>query len=311
MIRRTKSLRLMRSRELEWHEHDLPPLDDHGVLIKTMACAVSIGSEIPMYRGDSLATRSTVYPRQMGYESYGEVMDIGRGVTRIQIGDPVVAFYGQQTYAVCPETQVISVPRNIKPSTALLTILSCDAAKGVLKLRPKASDKVLVSGLGTMGLLTVYFLREYLNVRHVDAMEPDRERSAMGISFGVNVCFCDERSIPSVYDVGFECSARNAAFHVLQASLEPHGRLCVLSDGNVEEFSLHSAFFEKELGIVGSSDGWDYQEHAKWFFEHVPSTPYISDLFQLEIEPSALIGCYQELAAGRIRPIKILVNYQG
>lgn len=309
MIQRTKSLRLMQSRQLEWHEHDLPPLDDHEVLIKTMACAVSIGSEIPVYRGDSLTTRSTVYPRQMGYESYGTIIDIGRGVKRSQIGDPVVAFYGQQNYAVCPETQVIPVPRNIEPSTALLTILSCDAAKGVLKLRPKASDRVLVTGLGTMGLLTVYFLREYLNVRHVDALEPDHERAAMGITFGVHEGFSDDRSISQVYDVGFECSARNAAFHVLQASLEHHGRLCVLSDGNVEELSLHAAFFEKELGVVGSSDGWDYQEHAKWFFEHVPSTPYISDLFQLQIEHSALIGCYKELAAGRIRPIKILVNY--
>lgn len=159
MGQRAKCLRLIQSRQLEWHVHDLPSLDKHEVLIKTISCAISIGSEVPVYRGDSVANRSNEYPKPIGYESYGQVIEVGRDVHRVQLGDRVVAFYGQRDYAICHEEGVIPVPNNVKPSTALLTILSCDAAKGVLKLQPSSSDRVVVAELGTMGLLTVYFLQ--------------------------------------------------------------------------------------------------------------------------------------------------------
>jgi alcohol dehydrogenase len=244
----------------------------------------------------------------MGYESVGEVLACGSEVTTVHPGDRVVGFYGQQDYAVCREDKVIAVPADISVAVALLVILSCDAAKGVFKVRPKISESALVAGLGTMGLLAVYFLREYVGLRRVDAIEPDADRVEVGRRFGIHQSFWPEPPT-AAYDVAFECSARNQAFGALQRALRPHGRLCVLSDGNYEEFSLEPAFYEKELHVVGSSDGWDYHAHARWFFEHVQHTPYLSDLYQAQVDVKDLIACYADLAYGRIRPLKVLVTY--
>lgn len=305
----SKSLKLFGPRELHWVEEGLPGLQSHEVLVRTIACAISIGSELPVYRGGHIGTVHTEFPHQVGYESYGEVVDVDADVSDLRIGDRVVAFYGQKDYAVCRDTSVIPVSPGIEPDCALLTILSCDMAKGAFKVNLNPSDRVLVTGLGTIGLLTVYFLRQYMKVEHVDAIEPDPRRAEMGELFGVRRCFPKQPPTDETYEIGFECSARNAAFQVLQSSMNKHGRVCILSDGNYDELVLHPKFFENELNIVGSSDGYDYHKHAKWFFGHVGDTPYINRLFEHRISQESLIGCFEDLASGRIHPLKVLVTY--
>jgi len=203
---------------------------------------------------------------------------------------------------------VIGMPGDVPSAVALLVILSCDAAKGVFKVRPKVSEPALIAGLGTMGLLTAHFLREYFGLPQVDAIEPDAERGAVGRRFGLRRVFSAEPP-PARYDVAFECSGRNEGFGALQRALRPRGRLCVLSDGNYDVLALQPAFYEKELQVVGSSDGWDYHAHARWFFRHAPKTPYLSDLFQAQIDAAELVRCYADLAHGRMRPLKVLVTY--
>lgn len=131
----------------------------------------------------------------------------------------------------------------------------------------------------------------------------------MGALFGVRRCFVASPPEGERYDIGFECSARNSAFQVLQSSMNQHGKICILSDGNYDKFVLHPKFFENELYIVGSSDGCYYHKHAQWFFEHLSETSYINRLFEHRITRESLIGCFEDLASGRIHPLKVLVTY--
>ncbi len=306
----SRSLLLVGPRQLVWSESALPALGPGTVLVQTIAGAVSVGAEVPIYSGSD-RTASPEYPRQMGYESYGEVVATGEGVDSVRMGDKVVAFYGHRNIAVCRQESVISAPSGIDEEMALLTILSCDAAKGVLKLNPDRADRVVVTGLGTMGLLTVHFLRTYMGVQEIHAVEPDEERARIGAQLGVTHCFRDRPPASHAYDAGFECSGRNAAFGVLQAAMKKGGRLCVLSDGNYDPFVLHPSFFAHELKIVGSSDGWNYRRHAEWFFGEAESAPALRMLFQLRIRPHELIPCFEELRTGHLHPLKILVTYGG
>ena len=92
--------------------------------------------------------------------------------------------------------------------------------------------------------------------------------------------------------------------------MQSEGRICILSDGNIELLTLTPTFHEKELMIVGSSDGWDYQEHAKWFFTLVRESSYnLEDLFDYEMTADKLIETFELLANGAIVPIKVLVHY--
>ena len=78
-----------------------------------------------------------------------------------------------------------------------------------------------------------------------------------------------------------------------------------------EKLQLESAFQKKELRVTGSSDGWDYQKHSRWFFQHVSKTPYIEELFQYEIHQEDMISCFNDLNKGVINPLKVLVRYRG
>src|SRR5207302_8393889 len=73
----------------------------------------------------------------------------------------------------------------------------------------------------------------------------------------------------ATYSVAFECSSRNEACILLQNHMQRNGRICITADGNLEALMLAPAFHKKELNIVATSDGWDYQKHATWYFEKI------------------------------------------
>lgn len=303
------SLYLRAPRSLAWVSEPLEPLGPGHVLVKTQATAISIGTELPMYTGAALGSTPR-YPHIMGYESYGEVIAVAKvGVHRLRVGDRVLGFYGQRDYAVCAQDSLVQVPSDLDPAFALLAILSCDAAKGVHKLALQGHEKVLVSGLGTMGLLTVHYLRMKLGLTTIHAIEPDGGRASLGIQLGASRCFSVRPPMDETYHAGIECSARNAAFATLQAAMTSGGRICVLSDGNVEPLVLYPAFYDQELTIVGSSDGYDYQAHAQWFFATARRTPIVRSLFEKQVSVAELIPAFADLADRRMQPVKVMVSY--
>lgn len=296
---------------MKWNQKELSPLEKDEILVKTIAGAISIGAELPQYMESDKTELSPHYPKETGYESYGEIVEVGSDVKTLKIGDRVVAFYGHKDYEIIKEKKAIPVPKDIHYSNALLTILSCDSAKGVLKLKPKETDKVLVTGAGTMGLLTVYFLKEYMNVHQVDMLEPNPSRESFARLLGVNNVFSNISECPiDFYDYGFECSADNEAFNSLQISLRKDAEICILSDGNKDKFELQPEFYEKELKIVGSSDGWDYKKHSEWYFENIKQNgSHLNKIFELKIGKQKLIQCFEDLSKGKVNPLKVLVEY--
>ncbi|PGP42615.1 alcohol dehydrogenase [Bacillus thuringiensis] len=297
-------------KQLEWETNEIKDIQDDEIIVKTIAGAISIGAELPQYNGSDVTDTNPFYPRKTGYESYGEVIQVGNKVTHVNVGDKVVSFYGHETIGIVKGYKVIRVPSSIQPKVALLSILSCDAAKGVLKLNPRQDEKVLITGMGVIGLLACYFLKYYVGVEHVDVVEPNKNRKDFAKNFGVKNIYDSEEKIIETYNYGFECSATNSGFHTLQKDLKTNGEICILSDGNIEELTLIANFYQKELQIIGSSDGYHYQKHADWFFKEIGKTPFIEEIFQHEIHYTSLIECFDELSLGIIKPLKVYVSYE-
>jgi len=312
-ILHAKGLYVTAPNELQWLDEVLPSsLGPTDVLLQTRTGSISIGSELPLYTASARAVGITHYPRMTGYESVGIVLACGEQVSQLHVGDRVVAFYGHCTHRVVPVAQVLAVPEGISDALALLTILTCDVAKGVRKVAPKSEEPVLVTGGGAIGLLTVFILRAY-GVASVDVVEVRPERVALALKLGARRALLPQ-DLPAAsesYVAAFECSSRNAAFECMQNNMRPHGRICVLADGNYEPLLLAPAFHAKELQVVGSSDGWDYHAHAAWYFQEIQRHPApLAELFQLEVRHDELIATFARLSQGSIRPIKVLVRYR-
>lgn len=307
------SLLLTAPKRLEWIAEEIPPLQANEVLIQTTSGAISIGSELPIYCGTARSATPAYYPRMAGYESVGVVIDRGSAVQRLQIGDRVVAFYGHRDYGIVSAAKAIKVPDGVSDAVALLTILTCDVTKGIRKVDPKQDESALITGAGTIGLLTIFMLKAR-GVELVDVVEPRSERRALALQFGAGTAATQQEMAAkgARYAVGFECSSRNAAFELLQQNMQREGRICILADGNVEPLVITLAFHEKELLIVGSSDGWDYQEHAKWYFQFVQKHPHgLERLFDYVTTRNELAATFDQLASGTITPVKVFVSYNG
>jgi len=87
-----------------------------------------------------------------------------------------------------------------------------------------------------------------------------------------------------------------------------NGKICILSDGNNRDFYLPPSFYEKELNIVGSSDGEDYQKYAEWLF-NTPNQSLLKRLFEQAIHYEQLPSHYKKLKRSTNRPITTLVKW--
>lgn len=308
-----QSLLLMAPRRLEWVSEELPQPGPDDVLVRTEAGAVSVGTELPQYLGMEREIVPHGYPRMTGYESVGRVMGVGEHVRELAPGDRVVAFYGHRTHAVVPASKPLRVPEGVSDALALLAILTCDVAKGLRKLAPMPEQRVLITGAGAIGLLTLWTARAY-GVQDVDVVEPEAHRQALALRLGARKALAPvEASHANGYDyaIGFECSSRDAGFALLQGRMREGGRICVLADGNLEPLTLTPAFHAKELVVVASSDGWDYQRHAAWYFERVATSgaPELEALFEERVEATELPLVFERMARGEITPVKVLARY--
>jgi alcohol dehydrogenase len=299
------SLLLTAPRELRWVAEPLPPLGPDDILVATRTGAISLGTELPHYRGDSRGSHPDTYPRMTCYENVGIVQACGAAVTHLRPGDRVVCTYGHRTHAVIPARRAVPVPDELGDDLAILTILSGDVATGIARLGTPPPAPVLVTGAGTIGLLAVFVLRA-LGVSDVDVVEPDAARRALALALGARRALAPEEIGPpaETYAAGVECSSRAAACTLLQQQVQ-HG-----ADGNLEPLVLDPRFHERELTVCGTSDCPDYHAHAHWYFAHVaPVAPTLQRLFDLQIPAADLPATFASLASGAARAVKVLVHY--
>ena len=306
------SLLLTAPRQLTWFTEELPRPGPQDILVRTRAGAISVGTELPRYRGDARASESPTYPTMTGYESLAEVIECGADVQNLAVGDRVIAFYGHRTATVLPHSRVIHVPNTIDDALALLVILGCDTAKGVAKLNPGSNDTALITGAGTIGLLTLFNLR-LQGITQITIIDPIPQRRDLALRLGAShaITPADAKRLSSDYTMGVECSSRNEAFGLLQNNLNPQGKLCILADGNVEPLELQPAFHHKELTVIGSSDGLDYHDYARWFWQHArPMANTLLDLFDLHIAMEQIPNTFERMTDEEIHPIKVLTHYK-
>ena len=175
---------------MELAEVPCPPVGRGQVLIQTRASLISAGTErmlvefskanliqkarqqpdkvkqvLDKIKADGLLpTLETVFrkldqPLPLGYCNAGVVLEAGQGVADLQPGDRVIS-NGNHAEVVCvPRNLVAKVPENVTDEQASFTVLSSIALQGVRLLGPCLGEKVMVFGMGLIGLITVQLLR--------------------------------------------------------------------------------------------------------------------------------------------------------
>ncbi len=177
------------------------------VVLKVARCGVC-GTDLHATSGHgrALAPRS-----QLGHEFAGEVVALGKGVERLQVGDQVAGLpvvgcgeceycrtgidilckrwtsYGKALaeYVRLPERGAVRLPATVSPADGALIEPLAVARRGVRLAAPAPETRCLVIGPGPIGLGVVFWLRR-AGVRNVAILASSGRRRALAEAMGAD-----------------------------------------------------------------------------------------------------------------------------
>jgi len=133
-------------------------------------------------------------PIPLGYSLAGEALKIGRGAEEFRVGERVACagagFANHAEINVVPKNLVVRIPDGVDDEDASFVTLGAIALQGVRQTQPTLGERVVVMGLGLLGLLTVQLLKA--NGCRVLGVDPDVERAEHARRLGADVAVCED-----------------------------------------------------------------------------------------------------------------------
>ncbi len=306
------------------------------------------GSDLHYFHHGGFGTVRIKRPMILGHEVAGIVRSVAQDVTRVKVGDRVAVnpsrpcwcckfcleglpnqctdmrFYGSamrdphvegafRNLLLCDATQCEPVANDVSLELAALAEPFAVGLHGVSRAGPLLGKRVLVSGCGPIGCLTIAAARVHgaAEITAVDvADEPLAIARAMGAQVTINVA--KERDWVARYsadkgsfDVMLECSGNEQALRAGLEVMRPRGLAVQLGLGG--DVSIpQNMVVSKELSICGS-----FRFHAEFALAvrlinegRVDLRPMVTRSFPLMQAREAF-----ELAGDRKQAMKVLLDF--
>jgi threonine dehydrogenase-like Zn-dependent dehydrogenase len=98
-------------------------------------------------------------PMSLGYCNVGEVIELGKCVSGLKVGDRVASNGTHAEYVSVPKNLVVKVPDTVSDEEAVFTVIGSIALQGIRLARPALGEIIVVIGLGLIGLITAELLK--------------------------------------------------------------------------------------------------------------------------------------------------------
>jgi len=133
------------------------PLAPDAVLVRTEVSALSTGTDLGNYLGDSeYVPGAPGYPRWVGYSNVGVVVQTGMAVEALRSGDRVFATKPHcSAYSSAANDLLVPVPEGVTPEEASLAYLTNLGLAALQQAHYQVGENIAVTGLGVIGLCTV------------------------------------------------------------------------------------------------------------------------------------------------------------
>ncbi len=278
--------------DYRYEEVELPDVGEGEILLKVTACGVC-ASDTKTYHGgkrvwgQSPETQYIQTPVVGGHEFFGEVMEIGKGVTHVAVGDMVAVeqivpcgkckFCLEGNYWMCKpheitgfryacpggfadycvlnkNTRVYKVPKEFPIEMgALVEPYGC-AMHAVDRAELKHTDVLVVSGLGTIGLAMVSIAKKYMP-KMIIGLDVRKNRLDKALEFGADYVFS-----PAECDVIAEIKKLTDDYgcdKYIEASGHPssaeQGLGAIRNLGTYVQFGIYADVIPFDLNIVGDT----------------------------------------------------------
>ncbi|HZP29172.1 MAG TPA: alcohol dehydrogenase catalytic domain-containing protein [Acidimicrobiia bacterium] len=270
---------------IDVEERPLPEVGPGEVLVEVSHCGIC-GSDIHFVLEGWGAPGSVE-----GHEYSGTVVAVGPGVTRWRVGDAVVGGpaprcgtceyclagrpqlcteraptgEGVHTdgafaeYVRAPESAILRIPDGVSMRAAALAEPLAVALHGLTRGGVRAGHRLLVTGAGPIGALSVAAARAR-GVTDVVVSEPHPRRRALAERLGARAVEPESLVAPpspnsvvdEPFDVALECSGHPAAMEAALAQLRRAGTLVLVGAGIRRPRFDNNRILLNELTITGS-----------------------------------------------------------
>ncbi|MEI6652924.1 MAG: alcohol dehydrogenase catalytic domain-containing protein, partial [Chlorobiaceae bacterium] len=213
------------------------------LLVKTIASTITPGFDRFLLTNKPVSSKVFKYPIMPGSEAIGQVIETGPKVTDLQSGDFVYVFRGDrwtdiEPYAGCHAEIIPTSRQNVlalgRPPVHrdLLIGLLAYGVSAIDKVPLEASSKVLVLGLGSVGLMVSEYLHS-LGIKHVDAVEIFSIRGQLSHAEHIALDIDDfTEEFNNTYDLVIETTGRILMIEKATRLMKPQA--VVLLMGNYE-----------------------------------------------------------------------------
>ncbi len=171
---------------------DTQELSDNAVRVKTLVSTVSNGTERANIIGEvavginSKETDKAVFPRKLGYTTSGIVVEKGKNVTELEIGDRVaMCWTTHRSHNVVEAKNAVKIADSVSMEEAALAHIATFPLAAIRKTRLEIGESLMVMGLGVLGLLAVS-LAHAAGAVPVIAVDPNKERREKALLFGAD-----------------------------------------------------------------------------------------------------------------------------
>ncbi len=194
-----KAVQIIKPDHLRIINMEKPVIDEkNNVLVKIRAAGIC-GSDVGIYHGKNAAA---TYPRVIGHEMVGDVVEIGSGVTKYKVGDRVIIDQvtacghcyacrkgrpnvcmdlkvrgvhidgGYREYMAVPESDCYRLPDSLSYEDAVMIEPTTIAVQACSRAQVEFEDNVMIIGAGALGSSILRIARLY-NPRRIIMVDID------------------------------------------------------------------------------------------------------------------------------------------
>ena len=197
-------------------------------------------------------------PVPLGYSASGDVVEAGRDAAGLQPGDRVAmagaGYANHAAFNVVPRNLCAKIPRGVSYADAAFATVGAIALQGVRQAHPLIGERVVVIGLGLIGLLTVQILKA--NGCAVLGVDPDAERTTLATGLGADLAVTSGAESACAYFTGGHgadaviiAAATPSSQPIEQAAELSRHKGRVVAVGLVGMQVPRDAFYRKELDL--------------------------------------------------------------
>ncbi|HIE09454.1 MAG TPA: zinc-binding alcohol dehydrogenase [Armatimonadetes bacterium] len=281
--------------EARLREEELPQIGPGMFLTRTITTAISTGTEMTAYTGDfpkrSKWAQYVKYPFRAGYSNLGEVVEVGKGVEGVRVGDRVVGYKPHSQFAVYREGEFfVKVPEGIPDEVAPTFSIAVITLNGVRRAGLNLGECAVVYGLGPLGLFTLQFAR-LDGARPVIGVDISEHRRRLAEKAGADLTIDgrDPNLVDKVRratkgrmaDVVFEVTGSPEVIPEEFKVLREQGRMVLLSSPRgITPFDFHDLCNAPSFTIIGAhnlshpphetpQNPWTMRRNCELFFDLV------------------------------------------